>query len=142
MLQFKKTLSLESTIDQLNKVEGLIDELHESGHLPESVYGNALVAVTEAFLNAYNHGNAEDHSKRIFLDISIDDSQVNIMVSDEGNGFNYKQLPDPSSEENIEKVSGRGLFIIKNLADELKFEREGATLVMTFQTTPKDIVVA
>ncbi len=64
------------------------------------------------------------------------------MVSDEGNGFNYKQLPDPSSEENIEKVSGRGLFIIKNLSDELKFEREGATLVMTFQITSKDIEVA
>ena len=142
MSLYNKSLSLDSTIDRLSQVEGLIDELYEGGQLTESVYGNVLVAVTEAFLNALNHGNAEDPSKQIDLEFDIDDSQVVIKVSDEGLGFDFEQLPDPTSAENIEKVSGRGLFIIKNLSDELEFERDGATLVMTFQKTPKDVVVA
>ena len=142
MSLYNKSLSLDSTIDRLSQVEGLIDELYEGGQLTESVYGNVLVAVTEAFLNAHNHGNAEDTSKRIDLEFVISDSQVVIKVSDEGLGFDFEQLPDPTSAENIEKVSGRGLFIIKNLSDELEFERDGATLVMTFQKTPKDVVVA
>ena len=142
MSRYNKSLSLGSTIDRLSQVEGLIDELYEGGQLTESVYGNVLVAVTEAFLNAHNHGNAEDPSKRIDLEFDIDDSQVVIKVSDEGLGFDFEQLPDPTSADNIEKVSGRGLFIIKSLSDELEFERDGATLVMTFQKAPKDVVVA
>ena len=142
MSLYNKSLSLNSNIDRLSQVESLIDELHEGGQLTESVYGNVLVAVTEAFLNAHNHGNAEDTSKRIDLEFVISDSQVVIKVSDKGLGFDFEQLPDPTSVENIEKVSGRGLFIIKNLSDELEFERDGATLVMTFQKTPKDVVVA
>ena len=142
MSLYNKSLSLDSTIDRLSQVEGLIDELYEGGQLTESVYGNVLVAVTEAFLNAHNHGNAEDPSKQIDLEFDIDDSQVVIKVSDKGLGFDFEQLPDPTSVENIEKVSGRGLFIIKNLSDELEFERDGATLVMTFQKAPKDVVVA
>ena len=67
MSLYNKSLSLNSTIDRLSQVEGLIDELHEGGQLTESVYGNVLVAVTEAFLNSHNHGNAEDPSKRIEL---------------------------------------------------------------------------
>lgn len=142
MSKFNKSLSLESTIDQLSEVEGLIDELHESGHLPESVYGNVLVAVTEAFLNALNHGNAEDTSKKIQVDFMINEKDATIKVSDEGQGFDFDRLPDPTSSENIAKVNGRGLFIIKNLSDQLDFERNGATLVMTFQISHQNVPVA
>jgi serine/threonine-protein kinase RsbW len=142
MTQLQKSLSLESSIDQLNEVEALIDSLHESNHIPESVYGNVLVAVTEAFLNAINHGNNQDSTKNTDLDFELDESSLTIKVSDQGAGFDFENLPDPTSPDNLEKTNGRGLFIIKNLADELTFEREGATLVMTFDISPQDLVEA
>lgn len=142
MTQLQKTLSLSSHIDQLSEVEAMVDALYESEHIPESVYGNVLVAVTEAFLNAINHGNDKDSSRLTDISFELDSSSLIIKVSDQGSGFDFENLPDPTSPDNLEKTSGRGLFIIKNLADELTFEREGATLVMTFHISPKDLVEA
>lgn len=142
MPQIRKQLTVKSNVDALSEVESVVDQMHENGHIPSEHYGNVMVATTEAFLNAVNHGNAEDDSKHIRIDIEMEEAKCQITISDEGHGFDYENIPDPTSPENLEKVSGRGLFIIKNLADELEFERNGATMIMTFKLSPSELAEA
>lgn len=126
----------------LSEVEGLIDELASGDIISESVYGNVIVAATEAVLNGMNHGNSGDPSKMTTVKISINSNMLEFVVEDEGNGFDYENLPDPTAPENLEKVNGRGIFIIKSLADEVEFERNGATMIMRFKLDVKELVEA
>jgi serine/threonine-protein kinase RsbW len=143
MSTLHKSLILASTIDQLSTVEQLIDELHEAGDINDEIYGNILVASSEAFLNAIQHGNKNDASKKTHVTFEIRSSpELIITIQDEGNGFPFESLPDPTDPDNLEKINGRGVFIIKNLADSVEFERNGATLKMKFNLAVKDLVEA
>ena len=138
-----KSLILSSSIDQLSTVEQLIDELHEGGDINDAIYGNILVASSEAFLNAIQHGNNNDPTKKTLITFDIESNkELVITVKDEGEGFPFETLPDPTDPENLEKIKGRGVFIIKNLADSVEFERNGTTLKMKFNLEVKDLVEA
>jgi len=91
-----------------------------------------MIAVIESVNNAIIHGNKTDKNKNVLLSATLHDEQIVFIVSDEGQGFDHQSLPDPTAPENIEKVGGRGIFLIKNLADEVSFKSEGRTLELTF----------
>ena len=91
-----------------------------------------FLAVLEATNNAVIHGNKEDETKKVRLEIKQENNKLIIVVSDEGNGFDYDNIPDPTLPENIEKPDGRGVFVIRSLADELAFENNGAKMQMIF----------
>jgi serine/threonine-protein kinase RsbW len=138
-----KSLILSSSIDQLSTVEQLIDELHERGDINDAIYGNILVASSEAFLNAIQHGNNNDPTKKTHVTFDIEsNNELVVTIKDEGKGFPFETLPDPTDPENLEKINGRGVFIIQNLADSVEFERNGATLKMKFNLEAKDLVEA
>jgi len=119
-------------MESLSEVENLIDSLHAEGALPEEVYGNILIASTEATLNAIMHGSLSDSSKTISVRLTQDAREVVITIADEGDGFDFESLPDPTAPENLEKVSGRGIYIMRNLADKTEFEHQGSSVKMTF----------
>ena len=83
------------------------------------------LAMEEAFINAVKHGNKMDTGKEVKIDYSIDGDKVEITVTDEGKGFDPKNIPDPRFGENLYKADGRGIFLIKSYMNEVKFNEQG-----------------
>ena len=79
-------------------------------------------------------GNKLDKNKFVKIDISFIGGVVQIIVEDEGGGFDPTDVPDPTLPENIELVNGRGVFLMSHLADEIKFNERGNIVTMTFKT--------
>ena len=113
-------------------IESFIDNAKEKFHLDDDIYGNIMIAVTEAVNNAIKHGNANDKKKNVFLGLVLDESMIKFTIKDEGIGFNYNDLPDPTSAENLEKPGGRGIFLMKNLSDEVSFKEDGRVVELSF----------
>lgn len=126
-------LNFPSTQENLLIVEKLIDDVCNKYEVNEDYYGNILIAVTEAVNNAINHGNKLNPDKKVDVDFSVNDGSLVFKIKDEGEGFDYDGLPDPTDPENLEKISGRGVFLMKNLADEVAFEDEGRQVELTFK---------
>ena len=127
-----ETLKLTSDYQSIATIEKLIDKVCTRVGVNEEAYGNVLIAVTEAVNNAIQHGNKENNSLQI--DVSVLDSSKSVCfsVKDEGPGFDFNNLPDPTSPDNILKENGRGIFLMKNLADKVEFTGEGNEVSLFF----------
>lgn len=125
-------ISIPSLIDNIKIVESFIDNAREQFPIDEDIYGNIMISVTECVTNAILHGNKKDKEKTVDLELQFDEEQVTFIIKDQGPGFDYENLADPTSPENLEKFGGRGIYIIKHLCDELKFENNGSKALLTF----------
>ena len=125
-------LVIPSDLSHVSIVESLIDKVCAELNIHEDLYGNVLIAVTEAVNNAIIHGNAFNPEKSVVIEVVQDEESFTFKVIDEGVGFDYMNLPDPTAPENIEKENGRGIFLIQNLSDCLDFEENGKVAVITF----------
>lgn len=96
---------------------------------------NLSIAVTEAVGNAIVHGNKKDPNKKVEIIFEIQNDQIQISVVDEGSGFNLEQLADPLDPDNVMKESGRGIFILKTLMDDVDFtfSAKGTTISFTLK---------
>jgi len=128
------SIEIASKLDSITEVETLIDNVCEELKLNEDNYGNILIAVTEAVNNAIIHGNKYSDIKKVKVDVIKSDDKVLFTVIDQGEGFDFLNLPDPTAPENIEKPDGRGIFLMKNLSDEVIFESNGSKVNITFAT--------
>jgi serine/threonine-protein kinase RsbW len=126
------SIQIPSLIENIRMIESFIDNAKERFHLDEDLYGNIMIAVTEAVNNAIKHGNANNSSKNVFLSLTLHDNLLKFVIKDEGNGFNQHDLPDPTSPENLEKPGGRGIFLMKHLSDEVEFTENGKTVELSF----------
>lgn len=125
-------IQIPSLTENLRIVESFIDNVKERFKLNDDIYGNIMVSVTESVNNAIHHGNKQDTTKNVTIKLELSDSQAAFMVSDEGPGFDFEHLPDPTSPENIDKLGGRGIFLMKHLADEIQFSDEGRQVKLVF----------
>jgi serine/threonine-protein kinase RsbW len=125
-------LSIPSSFDEVHKVEQLIDRTCASLGVNEENYGNVLIAVTEAVNNAIQHGNKLSDSLTVELSVSDSSESFCFAVEDQGNGFDFNNLPDPTSPENILKEHGRGIFLMRSLSDEVCFENNGKKVLIFF----------
>lgn len=129
-----QTLNFKSTNENLVVAEKLIDDVCQKYNVDEDNYGNILIAVTEAVNNAINHGNKQDTSKMVYMEVTyLSDRSLKFKVTDEGEGFDYASLPDPTDPENIEKISGRGVFLMQSLSDQIDFSADGKSVEMRFR---------
>lgn len=128
-----REISFESVAENIHIVENLIDEICETLNVNEEYYGNILISLTEAVNNAMVHGNKLDSQKKVLVTVKTDDTSIHFTISDEGPGFDYDNLPDPTAPENIEKPNGRGVFLMKNLADGCNFEENGRVVELEFK---------
>ena len=128
-----REISFESVAENIYIVENLIDEICETLNVNEEYYGNILISLTEAVNNAMVHGNKLDSQKKVLVTVKSDDTSIHFTISDEGPGFDYDNLPDPTAPENIEKPNGRGVFLMKNLADGCNFEENGRIVELEFK---------
>ena len=125
-------IEIPSLSENIRMIESFIDNAKEKFHLEDDIYGNIMIAVTEAVNNAIKHGNQNDKHKNVTLSLTLRDNLINFIVTDEGGGFDYENLPDPTSPENIEKPGGRGIFLMKHLSDEVTFKEGGKSVELNF----------
>lgn len=131
----KKSLQITSKIENLRKVEKLVDEISAEYNISSDLYGNILIAALEAANNAILHGNKLDEKKLVNIEITKEENILKIKIDDEGNGFDYKNIPDPTAPENIENVNGRGIFLMEKLSDKLEFSNNGSRVELEFKLT-------
>jgi serine/threonine-protein kinase RsbW len=125
-------IEIPSLTENIRMIESFIDNAKEKYHLDDDIYGNIMIAVTEAVNNAIKHGNKGDTSKNVALSLGLEDGLIKFKIEDEGRGFDYDHLPDPTSPENIEKPGGRGIFLMKHLSDEVEFLDGGRIVELSF----------
>jgi serine/threonine-protein kinase RsbW len=125
-------ISIPSLIENIQVIESFIDNAKEEFEINDDMYGNIMISVTECISNAIVHGNQSESSKLVHLELQMEPGLLRCSIEDEGNGFDFNQLPDPTDPENIEKVGGRGIFLMKHLSDEVKFEEGGKKTVLSF----------
>ncbi len=125
-------IEVPSISENIRMIESFIDNAREKFQLNDDIYGNIMIAITEAVNNAIKHGNESDSSKNVSLSLSLDENHIKFRIEDEGHGFDYENLPDPTSPENIEKPGGRGIFLMKHLSDEVEFKDGGRIVELSF----------
>ncbi len=125
-------ISIPSLIENIQIIESFIDNAKEDFEINDDLYGNIMISVTECISNAIVHGNQSDPSKLVHLELHLEPGLLYCSIKDEGNGFDFSQLPDPTDPENLEKVGGRGIFLMKHLSDEVKFEDGGKKTTLSF----------
>jgi serine/threonine-protein kinase RsbW len=128
----EKNISIASKTECLADVEKLIDVICDEQRLNQDYYGNILIAITEAVNNAIVHGNKLNPDKTIRVTCKAAPAMISFVVEDEGEGFDFNNLPDPTDPENLEKPSGRGVFLMKHLADDVRFSEDGRRVELDF----------
>jgi serine/threonine-protein kinase RsbW len=135
-LEFTHRIEFPAAAENIALAEKLVDDVCSEHGVHESRYGNILIALTEAVNNAIHHGNRLDPSKKVSLSCSLREGRIVFVVQDQGPGFDHEHLPDPTDPQNLEKPHGRGVFLMRRLADSVEFSDSGATVSMTFALTP------
>ena len=129
-------ISYPSEPETIAKVEAFVEKLTEQYHIGEDMFGNMIISVTEAVNNAIIHGNKRAKSKKVVLTQSIESDAhilLCIKIEDEGEGFDYNDLPDPTNPDNVSMIGGRGIFLIKHLADFVIFNDKGNSIELQFK---------
>ncbi|MEO3402403.1 ATP-binding protein [Mucilaginibacter sp. CAU 1740] len=127
------TLQLPSKMDSITLLEQLIEEIADKHHVEEDTFANMMTCLNEAAINAIVHGNKLDESKKVIVNAEVDSKRIVWTITDEGPGFDYNNLADPTAPENLENLTGRGVFIIKHLADQCIFNTSGNELELHFK---------
>lgn len=121
-------LSIKSDQKELKKVEKFLSSIFEKRSLPKECFNKVLLCISEAVVNSIEHGNKNDQQKTVDIEINCDRGNICIEISDEGEGFDYQNIENPTSKNNIKKESGRGIFIIKSLCNNLEFRNQGKSV--------------
>jgi anti-sigma regulatory factor (Ser/Thr protein kinase)/ActR/RegA family two-component response regulator len=126
----KIDFELPSDVSLMNGVlQYLIERVSQLGLIkPER--SNLFVALDEAFVNAVKHGNHNDPRKLVRITAELSAKEARFTVEDEGEGFNVQEIPDPRDPANLFKASGRGVLLIYNIMDEVKYNERGNRLTM------------
>jgi len=127
-----KKIKIRSEIKNLRIVEKIVDDISAEMGINSNYYGKIMVSTMEAVNNAIIHGNKSDINKEVEIEFEYKGMDLKVSVEDEGNGFNYNEIPDPTLPENIEKLTGRGVFLMRKLADEVRFNEKGNKVTLIF----------
>ena len=125
-------IQIPSLSENIRIVESFIDNAKDKYQINDDIYGNIMIAVTESVNNAIKHGNNSMKDRNVELSLNFDDSTLKFVVSDQGDGFDYQNLPDPTAPENLDKPGGRGIFLMRHLSDEVSFQNNGSQVTLCF----------
>jgi len=129
----QEELTLNSDPKNVARVETFVEKIAKKYAISPNVYGNILISLTEAVTNAITHGNCSDFNKMVTLKLEYYPKKLAFIVSDQGNGFDFENLPDPTSPENLLRIGGRGVFLMRQLSDGVNFHDDGRTVEILFQ---------
>ena len=126
-------LTLSSDPKNVARVESFVEKVVAKYCISPDMYGNILISLTEAVTNAITHGNASDSSKTVCVACQEQKGRLSFQITDEGAGFDFDNLPDPTAPENLLKIGGRGVFLMKQLSDTVHFHNNGSTVEICFK---------
>ena len=131
-------LTIPSRLEELEAVQKLIGEATLAFGLTEDMAYWMELTISESVINAIRHGNQSDPAKNARLIISSDGENVEVIVEDQGKGFNLEELADPTRTENLLKPCGRGILIIRSFMDEVKLSHKegGGTRLRMLKRLP------
>lgn len=132
-MNLNQSIRFASTLQGISNTERLIESVCAEFGVGEEHYGEILIALTEAVNNAVVHGNKLDANKMVSVGFLIEGEDMVFRITDEGPGFDFDNIPDPTAPENIEKPNGRGVFLMRSLAGECEFEELGRVAVLRFK---------
>lgn len=124
------TLELPNDLQTIERVVEHVVRCCRSNLREEDLGMNFRVGLTEALSNAMLYGNERDPSKRVRVDVCVKGQLVTARVTDQGNGFDPDTVPDPTEPANITKPCGRGLFLMRQLCDEVSFNDKGNSVTL------------
>ena len=127
------TLQLPSRYESITELENLIEEIADKHQISDDTFANMMTCLNEVAINAIVHGNKLDPNKKVIINAEVDNRRVIWTITDEGPGFDYNHLPDPTAPENLENLTGRGVFIVKQLADQCIFNATGNQVELHFK---------
>jgi len=127
------TLQLPSKEESITLLEELIENIADTYNVGEDTFANMMTCLNEALINAIKHGNKFSATKKVIVNADVDNKRLIWTVTDEGEGFDYVHLPDPTAPENLEALTGRGVYIMKHLADQCIFNTSGNEVELHFK---------
>lgn len=89
------------------------------------------LAMEEAVMNAIKHGNSQQNDKFVSVVFKTSDDELFVCITDEGEGFDPDNLPDPTTDENLEIPSGRGVMLMRSFMDSVRYNRAGNSVEMS-----------
>jgi len=125
-------MNISLTKNPEGAVEHMVVNLCEQMNIGEEKFGNILLAVTEAVSNAIEHGNKNNPEKTVEVSCQSSPEKVTFTVSDQGQGFDIKNVSDPTLPETKDPEAGRGIFVMKHLADKLELQDNGKKVLLSF----------
>lgn len=125
-------LILKSTPKEISKVEPFLKKMNKYIDFEEIQFHNLLVATTEAVNNSITHGNLRDPKKLVEITVAASTTSIEIHIFDEGKGINLENIPDPLDEKNLLRENGRGIFLMQQFMDSVKFKHSatGSEVIM------------
>ena len=129
----EKYLIISSQKENINKLELFLENFFDELKLEKSNFFHVLLSLSESVSNSISHGNKFSEDKNVIISCSWENEMLAITVEDEGNGFEIKDIKDPTLPENIHSERGRGLFLISKLADEFSLMEKGRIVELKFK---------
>lgn len=126
------TYKFESDPAVLRGVENLVMHFVNENDIPDALHNKIIISSLEAISNSIYHGNGCDVTKKVKFGIERQSNRVVVCVEDEGVGFDFANLPDPTLPENLENPDGRGVFLMLQLSDTFKFNKNGNSVQLYF----------
>ncbi len=117
---------LDSTLESVDHAEEIAVRLAKKAGFDEDELMKIGMAVRESMVNAVVHGNRYSANKRVHFSVMKNLQQLTVRIADEGEGFDYDNVPDPLAPENLLRSSGRGIFLIRSFMDECQIRRREA----------------
>jgi serine/threonine-protein kinase RsbW len=128
------TLRLPSDVACIEEAVELVTRHCLAGHeAPPKTRFRLQVVLSEALSNAIMRGNREDRGKWVHIRAELDATIIQLEVTDEGAGFNPAAVPEPIRPEQLDEANGRGLFLIRKLVDDVRFNEQGNSICMTLR---------
>lgn len=135
--QHEYEIVIPSSLDQIEVVESLAEKAADVMHFNDDEKDSLAIAVTEAVNNAIIHGNKLDKNKKVHIRFAFEGKKIIVTIKDEGQGFDPESLTDPLAPENLLKESGRGIFILKSLMDEVEFSFNSSGTILKMVKSKK-----
>ena len=120
-----KILVIKSEISELRKVENFLNDIFKEYNLAEKYFNKLYLCISEAILNAIKHGNKNDKNKKVAIEVDYINEEIEVLIEDEGEGFDFNKVEDPTISSNIRNESGRGIFIIRKMSNQLEYNEKG-----------------
>lgn len=128
-------LTIISELDHIRLVENFIESTIEEFKLSEKLKGKIMLAIVEAVNNSILYGNKQNPQKLVSLTVVKNREKVIFTVEDEGEGFDFHKISNPTLSEHLGNLTGRGLYLMAHLTDELQFTKNGAKVTLIFLLT-------